>query len=86
MYGSEIWRMTESDLKKISKFHTESLRRIKGYQMKISFNNVIKRKWKTSYLSDGVNGLDTPIVEIRTIFQRQHFFEPQKENESEENP
>ena len=28
LYGSECWRMTESDLKKLSTFHTKNLRRI----------------------------------------------------------
>ena len=29
LYGSECWRMTETDLKKLSTFHTKNLRRIK---------------------------------------------------------
>ena len=28
LYGSECWRMTESDLNKLSTFHTKDLRRI----------------------------------------------------------
>ena len=61
LYGSECWRMTESDLKKISTFHTKSLRRIKRvfWPQRLSNEDLIqqchhekmedilvKRRWK----------------------------------------
>ena len=45
LYGSECWRMTDSDLSKLSSFHTKSLRRILGifWPNKIANLNLLQK-------------------------------------------
>ena len=61
LYGSECWRMTESDLNQLSTFHTKSLRRILRIfwpKTNIFSPTATKTAWASSSCEGDGDGLD----------------------------
>ena len=93
LYGFECWRMTESDITKLSVFHTKNLRRILQIVWPNTISNyspaAIKTAWRLSSWEGDVDGLGTSRGESRTTSLAQPLTRHLKESargEDQETP
>ena len=90
--GSECWRMTESDLNKLSTFHTKNLRRILRIFWPETISNqdfllaATRTAWEPSLCEDDGNGSDMSCDGSKTTSLAQPFTGHQRGDAGEDDP
>ncbi|KAL9971331.1 hypothetical protein ACROYT_G023842 [Oculina patagonica] len=84
LYGSECWRMLESDLEKLSTFHTKSLRKnfassgLKQFPTRIYFCGANRRTWVLLLCNGAGGGLAMSSERKTNPSQRQHYMDTRR--------